>query len=180
MADVDWQPLPPLWPEPAVWTDVGEFMLLVFTQDGVPTWEVSRRPKAGSSLEDPIATALLTRLRRQRQPHSSKQRCDPQNEEFPIPIKMLIDIRGFRGFLLSHLSAAVPPQLREKAVQLFRRQGKCVPPVLLAQLQRLRQPTVPDQLPPRHELVNGEVQGDAAQGVGITDQPGGGLNPQLQ
>jgi hypothetical protein len=45
MADVEWQPLPALWPEPAVWTDVGELMLLVFTQDGVPTWEVSHRAK---------------------------------------------------------------------------------------------------------------------------------------
>jgi hypothetical protein len=43
MADVEWQPLPALWPEPAVWNDVGESMLLVFTQDAVPTWEVSRR-----------------------------------------------------------------------------------------------------------------------------------------
>jgi hypothetical protein len=49
MADIEWQPLPALWPEPAVWTDVGEQMLLVFTQDGVPTWEVSRRAKVGSS-----------------------------------------------------------------------------------------------------------------------------------
>jgi hypothetical protein len=55
MADVDWQPLPALWPEPAVWTDVGEPMLLVFTQHGVPTWKVSRRAKAGSSREDLIA-----------------------------------------------------------------------------------------------------------------------------
>ena len=55
MTEVEWQPLPPLWPEPAVWTDVGELMLLVFTQDGVPTWEVSRRAKAGSSRDDPIA-----------------------------------------------------------------------------------------------------------------------------
>ena len=45
MADVEWQPLPALWPEPAVWIDVGELMLLVFTQDAVPTWEVSRRAK---------------------------------------------------------------------------------------------------------------------------------------
>jgi hypothetical protein len=45
MADVEWQPLPALWPEPAVWTDVGELMLLVFTHDGVPTWEVNRRAK---------------------------------------------------------------------------------------------------------------------------------------
>ena len=55
MADVEWQPLPALWPEPAGWTDVGEFMLLVFTQDGVPTWEVSRRTKAGSSRDELIA-----------------------------------------------------------------------------------------------------------------------------
>jgi hypothetical protein len=55
MADVEWQPLPPLWPAPAVWTDVGELMLLVFTQDGVPTWEVSRRAKLGNSRDDLIA-----------------------------------------------------------------------------------------------------------------------------
>jgi hypothetical protein len=30
-------------------------MLLVFTQDGVPTWEVGRRAKAGSSRDDLIA-----------------------------------------------------------------------------------------------------------------------------
>ena len=43
-----------LLPEPAVWTDVGEFMLLVFTQDGVPT----RRSTAGkkcNSRDDLIA-----------------------------------------------------------------------------------------------------------------------------
>ena len=55
MADVEWQPLPALWPQPAVWIDVGELMLLVFTQDGVPTWEVSHRVKAGSSRDDLIA-----------------------------------------------------------------------------------------------------------------------------
>jgi len=30
-------------------------MLLVFTQDGVPTWEVCRRVKVGSSADDLIA-----------------------------------------------------------------------------------------------------------------------------
>jgi len=55
MADVEWRPLATLRPEPAVWTDVGELMLLVFTQDGVPTWEVSRRVKPGGSREDLIA-----------------------------------------------------------------------------------------------------------------------------
>jgi hypothetical protein len=49
-ADLEWQPLPPLWPAP----DVGEFMFLVFTQGGVPTWEVSRRAKLGSSRDDLI------------------------------------------------------------------------------------------------------------------------------
>ena len=29
--------------------------MLVFTQDGVPTWEVSRRAKAGSSRDELIA-----------------------------------------------------------------------------------------------------------------------------
>ena len=37
MTDVVWQPLPPLWPSPAVSTDIGGFMVLVFTEDGVPT-----------------------------------------------------------------------------------------------------------------------------------------------
>ena len=55
MADIEWEPLPPLWPAPAVWTDVEEFMLLVYTQDGVPTWEVSRRAKSGSSRDELIA-----------------------------------------------------------------------------------------------------------------------------
>jgi hypothetical protein len=30
-------------------------MLLVFTQDGVPTWEVSRRAKVGSGRDDLVA-----------------------------------------------------------------------------------------------------------------------------
>jgi hypothetical protein len=34
---------------------VGEQMLLVFTQDSVPTWEVSRRAKVGSGREDLVA-----------------------------------------------------------------------------------------------------------------------------
>ena len=57
-------------------------MLLVFTQDGVQTWEVSRRAKAGSSRNELIANGTADTFERQRQPHSSKQRRDPQNEEF--------------------------------------------------------------------------------------------------
>ena len=56
MADVEWQPLPALWPAPAVWTDVGELMLLAFTRDGVPTWEVNRMAKAGRRRDDLIAS----------------------------------------------------------------------------------------------------------------------------
>jgi hypothetical protein len=49
MSDIEWQTLPsPMWGDPAVWTDVGDFTLLVFTQDGVPTWEVRRRAKLSS------------------------------------------------------------------------------------------------------------------------------------
>lgn len=55
MADMEWQPLPALWPSPAIWTDEGDFMLLVFTQDGVPTWEVRRRAKLGSNTDHLIA-----------------------------------------------------------------------------------------------------------------------------
>ena len=55
MDDVEWRPLPTLWPQPAVWTDVGELMLLVFTQDGVPTWEVTGGVKVGSRRDDLIA-----------------------------------------------------------------------------------------------------------------------------
>jgi hypothetical protein len=62
MADLEWQPLPPLWAAPAVWTDVGEFMLLVFAQDGVPTWEVSRRAKAGGSRDELIANGTADTL----------------------------------------------------------------------------------------------------------------------
>jgi hypothetical protein len=51
-----WQVLPSLWPAPAVWTDVGEFMLLVFSPDGVPTWEVRRKTKGGSGGDDLIVS----------------------------------------------------------------------------------------------------------------------------
>jgi hypothetical protein len=82
MADIEWQPLPALWPEPAVWTDVGEQMLLVFTQDGVPTWEVSRRAKVDSGRDDLIASGTADTFEAARQPHSSKQgHChNPSNE----------------------------------------------------------------------------------------------------
>ena len=43
MAEIEWKPLPPLWPLPAEFADVGECILLVFTQDSVPTWEVRIR-----------------------------------------------------------------------------------------------------------------------------------------
>jgi hypothetical protein len=43
MGDIEWRPLPTLWPSPAEFADVGELMLLVFTQDGVPIWEIGRR-----------------------------------------------------------------------------------------------------------------------------------------
>ena len=47
MADMDWFPLPTLWPSPAVWTDTEKFELRVFTEDGVPTWEIYGGQKNG-------------------------------------------------------------------------------------------------------------------------------------
>ena len=44
MGNIEWQPLPPLWRNPTESTDVGGFMLLVFTEE-VPTWEVRRKAK---------------------------------------------------------------------------------------------------------------------------------------
>ena len=40
MATDDWTPLPSLWPAPAASKTLGQYELLVFTQEGVPTWEV--------------------------------------------------------------------------------------------------------------------------------------------
>jgi hypothetical protein len=53
MSGLEWQPLlSPMWPAPAVFTDVGDFTLLVFTQNGVPTWEVRRRATLGNGHDD--------------------------------------------------------------------------------------------------------------------------------
>jgi hypothetical protein len=43
-----------LWPSPAVSTDVGGFILLVFTEDNVPTWEVRRKAKKVDGREDDL------------------------------------------------------------------------------------------------------------------------------
>jgi hypothetical protein len=54
MATNDWIPLPLLWPEPAASRTIGEYELLVFTEEGVPTWEirydVRQSPPRGSDL----------------------------------------------------------------------------------------------------------------------------------
>jgi hypothetical protein len=56
MAEIEWKPLPPLWPSPAEFADVGECMLLLFTQDSVPTWEVRRRSKTDNNDTDLIVS----------------------------------------------------------------------------------------------------------------------------
>ena len=44
MADIDWKPLPTgLWTPPAVFAEVGNLFLQAFTDDGVPTWEISKK-----------------------------------------------------------------------------------------------------------------------------------------
>jgi hypothetical protein len=55
MAIVEWTALPTLWPQPAV--SIGSFELLVFTQDGVPTWEVRYNPKIAPIQSFDLVTA---------------------------------------------------------------------------------------------------------------------------
>ena len=54
MADIEWKALPALWPSPAEFADVGELMLLVFTQNGAPIWEVRRRVTARNNADNLI------------------------------------------------------------------------------------------------------------------------------
>jgi hypothetical protein len=54
MADIEWKALPALWPSPAEFADVGELMLLVFTQNGAPIWEVRRRATARDDADNLI------------------------------------------------------------------------------------------------------------------------------
>jgi hypothetical protein len=44
MADIEWKPLPAgLWTPPAVFVEAGNLLLEAFTDDGVPTWEISKK-----------------------------------------------------------------------------------------------------------------------------------------
>src|SRR5258708_13134 len=44
MGDIEWKPLPTgLWTPPAVFAEVGNLLLQAFTDDGVPTWEISKK-----------------------------------------------------------------------------------------------------------------------------------------
>ena len=44
MADIEWKPLPTgLWTPPAVFAEVENLLLQTFTEDGVPTWEISKK-----------------------------------------------------------------------------------------------------------------------------------------
>ena len=44
MADVKWKPLPTgLWTPPAVFMEVENLLLQAFMDDGVPTWEISKK-----------------------------------------------------------------------------------------------------------------------------------------
>jgi hypothetical protein len=48
MADIDWKALPTgLWTHPAVFAEVGNLFLQAFTDDGVPTWEISKKTGKG-------------------------------------------------------------------------------------------------------------------------------------
>jgi hypothetical protein len=79
MGEIKWQSLHPLWPPPAVSADLGDLMLLVFTQDGVPTWEVRYRRVVDNENDDLVASGTADTfeaaksaalLRQQRRPCS--------------------------------------------------------------------------------------------------------------
>jgi hypothetical protein len=60
MADIDWKPLPTgLWTPPAVFAEVGNLFLQAFTDDGVPTWEISKKTEERGEWKV-IARALPT------------------------------------------------------------------------------------------------------------------------
>ena len=83
MADVEWHPLPALWPEPAVWTDVGGS--LVFHVERCASNGDQRGAKARNSRTMWSPKALPAHPRWQGQPHSSKQKRSPQNEAHRHP-----------------------------------------------------------------------------------------------
>jgi hypothetical protein len=57
MDDTSWEPLPTLWAQPAVWTETDKLLLLVFTQEGVPTWEVRINLKNDKARRDDLLAA---------------------------------------------------------------------------------------------------------------------------
>ena len=85
MADIDWQPLPPLWPSPAVWADVRGLMLLIFTQDNVPRWEVRRKgEKVHSVGGDLNAGGSADTFEAAKAARSSRRRCGLQNNDIAL------------------------------------------------------------------------------------------------
>jgi hypothetical protein len=68
MTEIEWQPLPtPMWPSPAMFADVGEFELLVFTNDGVPNGKSIRGLKeAVVVIWSPTAPPIHLKPRRRR------------------------------------------------------------------------------------------------------------------
>src|ERR1700730_6748206 len=73
MADIDWKPLPTgLWTPPAVFAEVGNLFLQAFTDDGVPTWEISKKTgERANGTSSP--SGLPTPSRRPKRPRSSKR-----------------------------------------------------------------------------------------------------------
>jgi hypothetical protein len=61
VSGVEWRSLPSLWPGPAALAYYKDFMLLVFTADGVPTWEIYPKP-GGTRFSDAIAAGTADTL----------------------------------------------------------------------------------------------------------------------
>ncbi len=80
MADIDWKPLPTgLWTPPAVFAEVGNLLLEAFTDDGVPTWEISRQGNGANGTSSP--RALPTPSRRPKRRRFSKGRYIRENHK---------------------------------------------------------------------------------------------------
>jgi hypothetical protein len=74
MADIEWKPLPTgLWTPPAVFAEVGNLLLQTITDDGVPTWEISKKRGNGANGTS-SPRALPTPSRQPKRRRSSKRK----------------------------------------------------------------------------------------------------------
>ena len=73
MADIEWKPLPTgLWTPTAVFAEVENLLLQTFTEDGVPTWEISKKREGNGANGTSSPRAVPTPSRQPKRRRSSK------------------------------------------------------------------------------------------------------------